>query len=83
VQLPALLRPLAGGASSVDVAGGTLRAVLADLDAKFPGLGERIIEHGEIRPDIMVAIGGDETRELDAPVPDGGEVHILPAIAGG
>ena len=31
----------------------------------------------------MVAIDADEVRDLDAPVPAGSEVHILPAIAGG
>jgi molybdopterin converting factor small subunit len=83
VWLPQLLRPLAGGASSVDVVGGTLREVIADLDRQHPGLADRIVEAGAIRPDVMVAIDADETRELNAPVPEDGEVHVLPAIAGG
>ncbi|HEY8171783.1 MAG TPA: MoaD/ThiS family protein [Dehalococcoidia bacterium] len=83
VHLPALLRPLAGGASSVEASGATLRAVIDDLDRQFPGLGERIVDAGEIRPDVMVAIDADEVRDLDAPIAPGSEVHILPAIAGG
>ena len=38
VFLPALLRPLAGGASSVEADGATLRAVIDDLDRQHPGL---------------------------------------------
>ena len=83
VLLPSLLRPLAENASSVDVDGATLRAVIDALDRRFPGIGARIVDAGEIRPDVMIAIGADETRDLDAPVAADGEVHILPAIAGG
>lgn len=83
VLLPALLRPYAGGASSVDASGATLRAVIADLDRQFPGLRDRVVDAGTIRPDVMIAIDADEVRDLDAPVPANGEIHILPAIAGG
>jgi molybdopterin converting factor small subunit len=83
VHLPALLRPLTAGAASVETAGATLRAVIADLDRQFPGLAERIVADGAIRPDVMVAVNADEVRDLEVPVLPGGEVHILPAIAGG
>ncbi len=83
VLIPALLRPLAGGASSVEVAGTTLRAVIDDLERQYPGLRDRVIEAGAFRPDVMIAIDADEVRDLDAPVASGSEVHILPAIAGG
>ncbi|HEX5478350.1 MAG TPA: MoaD/ThiS family protein [Dehalococcoidia bacterium] len=83
VRLPASLQPLAGGAASVESDGATLRALIDDLERRFPDLGERLLEAGAIRGDVMIAVGADETRELDAPLPDGAEVHILPAIAGG
>jgi molybdopterin converting factor small subunit len=83
VHLPALLRPLAGGASSVELAGESLRAVIDDLDRRHPGMRDRIIENGTIRPDVLVAIGSDEVSDLDTPVPEGADVHILPAMAGG
>lgn len=83
VRLPGLLQPLAGGASTVEADGATLRDVFDDLERRYPGIGVRIIEAGEIRPDVMIAINADEVRDLDAPVPADGEVHILPAIAGG
>jgi molybdopterin converting factor small subunit len=74
---------MAGGVSSVEVDGATLRDVFAELERRFPGIGDRIIEGREIRPDVMIAIDADETRDMDAPVPSDSEVHILPAIAGG
>jgi molybdopterin converting factor small subunit len=83
VRVPALLRELTGGAMLLHAAAGTLRAVIDEIDRQHPGLRERIVDAGDIRPDIMIAIGGDETRDLDALVSDGAELHILPAIAGG
>jgi molybdopterin converting factor small subunit len=83
VQLSAVLRSLAGGASSVQATGATLRAVIDDLDRQFPGMKARVIEAGAIRPDVMIAIDADEVRDLDAPVTADGEVHLVPAIAGG
>ncbi|MHB8682712.1 MAG: MoaD/ThiS family protein [Dehalococcoidia bacterium] len=83
VLLPALLQPLAGGASSVAASGATLRTVIEDLDRQCPGLRDRIVDAGAIRPDVMIAIDADEVRDLDAPVSAGSEVRILPAIAGG
>jgi molybdopterin converting factor small subunit len=83
VRLASQLQPLAGGAQVVDADGATLRAVLDDLARRFPAIAGRIIEDGMLRPDVMVAVGADETRDLNAPVPADAEVHILPAIAGG
>jgi molybdopterin converting factor small subunit len=83
VLLPALLRSFAGGASSVDASGATLRTVIDDLVRQFPALHDRIVDAGEIRPDVMMAIDADEVRDLEAPVAPTSEVHILPAIAGG
>jgi molybdopterin converting factor small subunit len=83
VHLPVLLPPLAGGAALVVAAGATLRAVIADLERRHPALRERIVDAGMLRPDVMVAIDGDEARDLDAPVGPNADVRILPAIAGG
>jgi molybdopterin converting factor small subunit len=77
------LRPDAGGQSSVQAAGATLREVIADLDRQFPGFGARIVHGGAIREQIMVAVDADETNSLDAPVKPESEVHLLMAIAGG
>jgi hypothetical protein len=36
-----------------------------------------------LRSEIAIAVGGDEVSDLNAPVAEDAEVHILPAIAGG
>jgi molybdopterin converting factor small subunit len=83
VHVGSVLRALVGGESAVDAEGATLREVIADLDRRFPGVGERLIDAGGIRPEVMIAIGADETRDPDAPVAPDAEIHLLPAIAGG
>ena len=83
VILPALLRPLAGGAGKIEATGSTLRDVLDDLERQHPGIRDRVVDGAGFRPEVFVASGGEEAFGLDAPVPAGAEVHILPAIAGG
>jgi molybdopterin converting factor small subunit len=83
VYLPSTLRPLAGGASTSPAAGATLRDVLDDLERQHPGIRERILDETGIRPDVMIAVGSDEVRDLNTPVGESSEVHILPAISGG
>lgn len=83
VWIPALLRPLAGGAETVRASGATLRDVIDDLDRQYPGLRDRILEGGLIRDEIALAIGSDQAVDLGLPVGAEQEVHILPAIAGG
>jgi molybdopterin converting factor small subunit len=83
VRLPSLLHQFTGGTPAVEASGSTLRALIQDLDRRYPGLAGRIVDAGAIRDDIMLAVDGDEVRDLDAVLPDGAEVHILPAIAGG
>jgi molybdopterin converting factor small subunit len=83
VRIPALLQALSGGASEVRASGATLRDVIDDLERQFPGMGDRLVDAGALRRDVMIAVGGDEVSDLNAPVPEDGEVLILPAISGG
>jgi sulfur-carrier protein len=83
--VPAVLRSSAGGAREVAVSGATLRAVLDDLAERMPVLERRIRdERGLLRPHVLVFVDGVMVREdLDAPVRDGTEVLIAPAVSGG
>jgi molybdopterin converting factor small subunit len=83
ILIPALLRPLAGGAEKVRANGATLRDVIDDLERQHPGLRERILDGASVRPEIALAVGGTEVSELNTSVGADDEVHILPAIAGG
>ncbi len=87
VRLPTVLRAQAGGQSTVQVAGATVREVLASLVAGYPGLGANILDDaGDLRKFVNVYVDDEDIRFLDkleTPVVEGDEVAILPAVAGG
>ena len=87
VRIPTQLRAATGGASEASVEGATVAAVLDALFAQFGELRERIAdEQGSLRRFVNVYLGGEDIRFLDGietSVPDGAELTILPAVAGG
>lgn len=87
VKLPTQLRAAAGGEAEAEVEGSTVGEVLDDLFARFTELRDRISEDdGSLRRFVNVYVEGEDIRFLDGletPVQDGGEVTILPAVAGG
>lgn len=87
VRLPGSLRDLVGGESKLEARGATLAEVLRDIDRRHPGfLGRLLDERGELRQYVNVYIGEAEARAhggLAARVPDGSEVMVIPAMAGG
>jgi molybdopterin synthase sulfur carrier subunit len=84
VWIPALLQSLTGGKEKVEVSGKTVGEVIDHLEARYPGVKERLIEGGEIRPHIAVAIDGDVSPEgLDQDVQEASEIHFIPALSGG
>jgi molybdopterin synthase sulfur carrier subunit len=87
VRIPTTLRPLSGGASTVEVAPGTLADVISVLDASHPGFRDRLLDdEGGLRKFVNVFVDDDDVRYLDGldtKVPDGQTVSIIPAVAGG
>ena len=87
VRIPTQLRPLAGGASEVEVDGATVADLLKALDAAHPGFGERLFdESGQLRRFVNVFVAEEDIRFLDGvstAVEDGQTVSIVPAVAGG
>jgi molybdopterin converting factor small subunit len=82
--IPALLRPLCAGVSQLEVQGATLGEVLRALDVRCPGFYDRVVEGGQLRPELAVAIDGEAgSFPLHEPLPAGAELTILPAISGG
>lgn len=59
VFLSAMLQPLTGGVSQVRVAGRTIRTIINNLEERFPGIKDRLLQDGDLRPDVAVAIDGD------------------------
>jgi molybdopterin converting factor small subunit len=86
IRIPTILRPYTKDQKSIQAEGANLGALIADLDAKYPGIGERLLENGALRRFINVYINDEDVRflgSLDAQVKDGDSVTILPAVAGG
>lgn len=87
VLVPGVLRGETGGASALAVRAGTLGAVLDEVAIRWPRLERRIRdERREIRRYVNVYVDGEDCRRLagqDTAVPEGGQVQILPSVAGG
>ncbi|HKA38047.1 MAG TPA: molybdopterin-synthase adenylyltransferase MoeB, partial [Thermoanaerobaculia bacterium] len=87
ILLPTPLRPYAGGASSVEVAGGTVSAALDSLVARYQGLRKHLYdEAGRLRSFVNVYRNDEDIRYLQkgaTPLSDGDALSIIPSIAGG
>ncbi len=87
VRLPGALRDSVGGATKLTASGRTLAEIVADIDRHHPGFRDRVLdEQGAIRSYVNVYIGDDDARArggAGAPVPEGAEIMVIPAMAGG
>jgi sulfur-carrier protein len=84
VFLPPLLRDVTGQVDEVEIEAATVRQVVAALEARFPGVRERLCVGDALRPGLSVAVNGTvSSLGLLQKVPDGSEVHFLPAVGGG
>ena len=84
VFIPPLLRPLSGGVESLEVEASNVRQVIAELDARFPGMAARLREGDRLKPGLTVAVNGNvSSRGLLEKVGPESEIHFLPALGGG
>ncbi len=87
VRVPTILRPYTKGESAVQAEGATLSEVLESLDTSYPGIKARVLdESGELRRFVNVYVDNDDVRfaqGLQTSIKDGGEISIIPAVAGG
>ncbi len=87
VRMPTPLRKFTNGADEVNAQGQNVRALVEDLERKFPGIKERICdETGKIRRFVNVYVNGDDIRflqNLETSLKEGDNISIVPAIAGG
>ena len=87
VRIPTILRTYTNGESEVSADGGTLAEVLESLDTSYPGIKGRILDdQGAIRRFVNVYVGNDDVRfieGLQSPTPEGTQISIIPAVAGG
>jgi len=84
--LPTVLAKLADG-QEIEATGATVGEVIADVAARFPALAPRLRdEAGNPYPFVTFYLNDEDIRfkgGFAAPVHDGDEVTVVPAIAGG
>ena len=86
VRIPTILRTFTSGKKAVQGDGSTLLQVIDDVEARHPGLKERLIEQNNLRRFVNVYVNDEDVRftgGLQAPTADGDVVVVLPAVAGG
>jgi molybdopterin synthase sulfur carrier subunit len=87
VRVPTILRTYTGGESEVSATGATVAEVLDDLEASYAGIRGRIVDdEGKLRRFVNVYVGNDDVRfleDLATPTPEGSQVSVIPAVAGG
>jgi molybdopterin converting factor small subunit len=86
VRIPTILRQYTDGAKAVEGSGATLAELIDDLEARHPGLRDRLVEDRGLRRFVNVYLNDEDVRflgGLETPVAEGDAVTVLPAVAGG
>jgi molybdopterin synthase sulfur carrier subunit len=87
VRIPTILRPYTDGERAVEGNGATVTAVVDDLETRFAGIKDRLVdETGDVRRFVNIYVNDEDIRftgGLETTVSDGSTVVILPAVAGG
>jgi molybdopterin converting factor small subunit len=86
VRIPTILRTYTAGEKSVSGSGTTLAALIDDLEANHSGIKDRLLDNGDLRRFVNIYVNDEDVRflgGLEAPLKDGDQVVVLPAVAGG
>jgi adenylyltransferase/sulfurtransferase len=87
IHIPTPLRPFTDKRESVEVSGGTVGELLADLTKKYEGLRKHLYaDDGRLRNFVNVYLNDEDIRYLQkekTPVKPGDSLSIVPSVAGG
>ena len=87
VQIPGPLLAASGGVPEIAVGTGRLRAVLEELERRYPALHRSICdETGQVRRHVNLFVNTHHIRDregLDTVLAPGDVLIILPAVSGG
>jgi len=87
IHIPTPLRPFTDKHESVEVNGGTVGELLADLTKKYEGLRKHLYaDDGRLRNFVNVYLNDEDIRYLQkekTPVKPGDSLSIVPSVAGG
>jgi len=84
VHVGSILHAYTDGRSEVEAGGNTVRAVLDDLEARYPGIRFRIVdEQDRVRPHVRIFVGQVPAADLDTRIGARDQLHVLAALSGG
>ena len=84
VFVPTMLQRMTNGVKQIDMEADNVRQVIDRLETLYPGMKDRLIESGQIRSNLAVAIDGEVARMgLLEKIGEAREIHFVPAIGGG
>jgi sulfur-carrier protein adenylyltransferase/sulfurtransferase len=87
IHIPTPLRPFTDKKESVEVTGGTVGELLADLTKKYEGLRRHLYsDDGRLRNFVNIYLNDEDIRYLQresTPVKPGDSLSIVPSVAGG
>jgi MoaD family protein len=87
VKIPTMMREQSAGEPVVEGGGRTVREVLSDIEARYPGLTRRIVtEDGTLHRFVNLYVNDEDVRylgSLETAVGEGDTISVLPAVAGG
>jgi adenylyltransferase/sulfurtransferase len=87
IHIPTPLRPFTDKKESVEVSGGTVGELLADLTTQYDGLRKHLYaDDGRLRNFVNVYLNDEDIRYLQreqTPVKPGDTLSIVPSVAGG
>ncbi|MFT4188752.1 MAG: MoaD/ThiS family protein [Aeromicrobium sp.] len=87
VRIPTILRAYTGDSSQVSAEGATVAEVLDSLESAYPGIKARVVdEDGSLRRFVNIYVAEEDVRfeqGLETATPDGTQISIIPAVAGG
>ena len=83
ISIPSLMRDLTAEKSQIEISGTTLRELVDNMEAEFPGVKERLCHQDDGLERISPYIGVLIDRGMRSPIGPTSEVHFLPAIGGG
>ena len=87
VRVTAVLQKLTNGQKAVPATGGTVGAVLEDVESRYPGFKAQMYgEDGKLHRFVNVYLNDEDIRYtggIETPIKSGDVLDILPALAGG
>ena len=87
LQIPRQLRAYCGAADAIELEGELVSELLADLAARFPELGSRVLDaSGSLAPHLVLIQNDAVLRAGDvagARVAAGDEIRLFTAVSGG